>query len=1098
MSSGANTTHAREERKNVRSRRLMLAATPSMLALVVATPAYAHSAKHHSKAAPQIAMADTATTSAAAASDTAAASTAAAQAATPTPAAPATSTDQSNQAQAIVVTGIRGSLQRDINIKRNAVGVVDAISAEDIGKFPDPNVAAALQRLPGVTIQRAGPRGDANGVTVRGFGGDFNDTLIDGRHVSTAAGGRSVDFTTIGADFIGQVNVLKTPDVELSTSAIGATLNILLPKPFDYPGFKVAAFVGGTYQDRDKHIAPKGGLLISDTFADNTMGILADVAYSREDTKTNHVFIPGWVGNHFAPCQAGPIKVANPPTDLTCVPTSDSTSQAWTDPNNRKTILGWFPQQIGADQQTTKDSRVDARIAYQWRPSDSVLLTLDDNYSRETLKSTDYGYAAWFNGDDLRNVKYDSNGSVVDFNQFGTPMDFNANVTKQVNERNEFGANLKWSATENLKFEADGSIARAELNPGHDGYADSMDIGYGGFNNLTNPATGKNLDPYDPLCATEGAQFTSSGGCVTTILGAPTGVQITGPSSKDLPVIHDVGPANQAGQFLNLTDIGGHDIVRFRNYNTDLVRQAKFLGRWESDNVKLTFGGQYVDDKLHQENENTFANGVFASFGGYGPPSGRTSGLYPLPAGAFDGSIGTSGFIPGYNNSALAPGIIVYDPYTIYSALEAAGHPTAPGFDTGSVLNVEEKTLSFFFKANFETDIAGMPFHFNAGMRDESTHLNVSAIGKTITALTNPAGDPTLLNPTFSPPQTITAKSFYTYLLPSMDMKLDLTRDFDIRLDASRTLTRPQLGNLKPTVNFGSLRRGALSGSGGNPDLKPYLSDNFDAAAEWFYAPNSYVSVDGFYKHLTNFIVGGVHQTTIPGVIDPFTGQLAVFNVTGQVNGPDADVRGLELAWQHTFGNTGFGFQANATLVNTNRKFPTGDISGSAFAITGLANSANFVGFYDKNGLQFRVAANWRGSYLLGLGQGQGGTFGAEPVYVDKQLQVDASASYDVTPQFTIYGSVTNLNNSNYSTHGRFTDQPLDIYNYGRRYEAGIRFHMSRASAPPPPPPVAPPPPPPAPAMQTCPDGTVVQATATCPVPPPPPPPPAPAKPERG
>jgi TonB-dependent receptor len=249
--------------------------------------------------------------------------------------------------------------------------------------------------------------------------------------------------------------------------------------------------------------------------------------------------------------------------------------------------------------------------------------------------------------------------------------------------------------------------------------------------------------------------------------------------------------------------------------------------------------------------------------------------------------------------------------------------------------------------------------------------------------------------------------------------------------------------------------------------LKPYLSDNFDAGVEWYYAPNSYFAIDGFYKHLTNFIVGGVRQESFPGIIDPFTGQLAVFNITGQVNGPDANVSGVEIALQHVFGNSGFGLQANATLVHTNREFPTDDVSGAAFAITGLANSANFVGFYDKNGFQARVAVNWRGSYLLGLGQAQGGTFGAEPVYVDKQVQVDASASYDITRQFTVFGEVTNINNSNFSTHGRFSDQPLDVWNYGRRYTAGVRFRLLPAPPPPPPPPpLPPPPPPPAPAPE--------------------------------
>jgi TonB-dependent receptor len=945
----------------------------------------------------------------------------------------------------IVVTGLRASLQRNLDEKRAAPGVVDVISSEDIGKFPDSNVASAMQRLPGVSIQRSGARGQATGVTVRGFGGGFNDTLYDGRHISTASGGRNVDFTTVGADFVGQISVLKTPDVELSTSAIGSTIDVQLPKPFDYSGLKLAAMAAGTLQSRDGKVQPRAGLLFSDTFADGTFGILADVAYTREDTKSNHVFIPGWIGAHFAPCQAGPIKTPTPPNDLTCIPVPDSPpaanaplwqQMAYSDPDNRKNVLTWFPQQIGAEQVSTRDERIDGRIALQWQPSDSVLITLDDNYTRQKLTSNSYGYAAWFNGDDLRNVKYASNGSVVDFNQFGTPMDFNANHSRSINRTNQAGANLKWDATENLKFEADGAYAKSVLNPGRNGIGDSMDIGYGGYNSV--PGQDPQLGPYSSVCVA--AQFASSGGCVTTVLGAPTGVTINGSSSKFLPAVHDVGPGNNLSQFLDTNQMGSHVIVRIDPYNTDTVWQGKLLGRWESDNFKLTFGGQYTDDTFYQESASTFANGVFASYSGYGTPSGRTAGLWPLPAGAFSGSVSTSGFIPGYDNSAVAPGFVIYDPYAIYSALEAAGHNTEPGFDPGSVLRVQEKTLAFFMKANFVADIGTMPFHFNAGLREERTRLNVSAIGRSITALTVDPGDPTLITPTFSASQDIVGKSHYSYLLPSVDMKLEVTPSLIIRLDASRTLTRPNLGALKPTVNFGSLRRGSLSGSGGNPDLKPYLSDNFDAGIEWYYAPNSYVAINGFYKHLTNFIVGGVHQQTYPGLTDPFTGQDAIFNVNGQVNGPDADVRGVEIALQHVFGNSGFGVQANATLVDTNRKFPTDDTSGTAFAITGLANSANFVAFYDKGGFQIRGAVNWRDTYLLNLGQGQGGTFGAEPVYVDEQLQIDASTSYEITKQFSVFAEVTNINNSKYSTHGRFSNQPLDAWHYGRRYTAGVRF----------------------------------------------------------
>jgi outer membrane receptor protein involved in Fe transport len=150
-------------------------------------------------------------------------------------------------------------------------------------------------------------------------------------------------------------------------------------------------------------------------------------------------------------------------------------------------------------------------------------------------------------------------------------------------------------------------------------------------------------------------------------------------------------------------------------------------------------------------------------------------------------------------------------------------------------------------------------------------------------------------------------------------------------------------------------------------------------------------------------------------------------------------VKGLEIALQHVFGDSGFGFQANATLPSTNRDYDKTNVAGGGFSITGLAKSANFVGFYDKNGFQIRAAVNWRDEYLLQLGQGQGGVYGAEPVYVDKQLQIDASASYDVTKWATIFGEATNLNNSTYSTHGRFSNQALDIWSYGRRFTLGVR-----------------------------------------------------------
>jgi TonB-dependent receptor len=156
----------------------------------------------------------------------------------------------------VVVTGIIGSLQRNLDLKREAPGVVDVITSEDIGKFPDSNVAASLQRVPGVSIQRAGTRGEPTGITVRGFGGDFNETLYDGRRISTATGGRSVDFSTVGSDFVGSLTVVKTPDVSVGASSIGATVNIAFPKPLDRPGMRFSASASGNEQQESGSVQP--------------------------------------------------------------------------------------------------------------------------------------------------------------------------------------------------------------------------------------------------------------------------------------------------------------------------------------------------------------------------------------------------------------------------------------------------------------------------------------------------------------------------------------------------------------------------------------------------------------------------------------------------------------------------------------------------------------------------------------------------------------------------------------------------------------------------------------------------------------------------
>lgn len=940
-------------------------------------------------------------------------------------AAPAVAQDAGGQAgtnagaqpeNTIIVSGIRGSLQRNLDAKREAPGVVDVISSEEIGKFPDSNVAASLQRLPGVSIQRDGMRGEANGVTIRGFGGDFNETLVDGRRLSTATGGRSVDFSTVGADFIGALTVYKTPDVAVAANSIGATINIGYPRPLDRPGFHVAASASASYQQGSGKVVPTGGLLISDTFADDTFGILGSIIYTRHDTETNNVFVHGFPGGNYAPCQlAGS-------TATVCNPTTSTTAPA----DQQRTIVGFFEQQYGAQQTYTKDERVDARLALQWQASDDVLVTLDNNFSDQRVNADTFGFGIWFNQGSLRNVVLDDNGVPLDFTQAGSQTDFTAGTDSNQRRTNQTGLNIEWQAMDKLSFELDGAYSKSWLNPDDRVNSLGADIGYG------------------------------------FAIGPSLGIAIDGSSSNTIPVLHSYGPNGDASRWTDPTVIGSHVTVNVANKNTDEIWQGRFTGKWEQDDLTLTFGTSYVDDTFNFHSANTFANNFWQAYSGYGPASGTTGGV-PIPQSLYQGLVSTNDFIPGFSG-ALPPSLIKFSAVDYQAFLTSLGNPqatTIPGYnygccgtaftgtfdvleDVGSVRRINEKTWALFLSGRFHTEIASMPLTFTAGVRQENTHLTSTGIGRLPTSITPSTTDPTLLTVNFGPSQEVTTKNDYSYLLPALDVKLEVMQDLILRFDASRTLTRPTLNLLTPVLNIGSGQRvGALTANGGNPDLRPYLSDNFDVAAEWYYARNSYFAVDFFLKNVSNFIVGGTQRQTINNVIDPSTGQPAQFSVSQRVNGPDATVRGVELALQHTFGDSGFGFFANATFVDTNEPYDPQDITTSGFAVTGLANSANLVGFYDKNGIEFRAALNWRDEYLLGFGQVQNtGAYGAEPTFVNESLQIDLSASYQIMENISIFAEALNITNETQSTHGRFDNMLLDVFAYGRRFTGGVRYRF--------------------------------------------------------
>jgi iron complex outermembrane receptor protein len=935
-----------------------------------------------------------------------------------------TNTNSGEDLQEVVVTGIRASLQKSLDIKRESVGVVDAISAEDIGKFPDSNLATAMERIPGVTVSRAttasingglagvaSSTGNATQVTVRGFGPTFNETLYDGRQVPSSTGNRGFDFGAVGADFVGQLDVMKTPDSTLSSGAIGATINIKFPKPFDNPGLHLSGSASGS-KSENASTTPNASVLFSDTFADDRFGVLADFAYSDNKTRGDHVDIQGWEGGRgdgtsgLAPCQlkgAGPCPAAGP---------------------GSPTIKDWFIQDYGVYQEHNDDRRIGGRLVLQARPTDGLQITVDDNYSKETLTQIQQGMSWWFNNNSLTEVTQAPDGTVTSFLQPNSPTDFQAAINGQVVQDNTLGLNVKWDATEHTSYLFDAYTAQSKLNPNGQLSQLDADVGYG--NSAANNAT----------------------------------IGIVTNGSKNLPYPVGYGPGGNAARFLDPTIIGSHVLVESYFQNTDSINQFKLQGSWFDDQTRINYGLQFTHD--HERLANfTDLPFTWQMYAGYGPPPIGTGGVSPIPASLISGSYTTgSNFIHGWGNGGnLPPAILAANGDAIFNYLQglngagmnvnACSNLTGATPCTGKYIMYEvlgnhqlitENTVAPYLSLTEKAKIAEMPLTINIGVRLEDTHVDSAGLSTLpVGQLTIVPTDHTAYNFNSTPPQYLSIKSNYRYLLPNIDLNLAVTDTVKVRVDASRTLTRPPLNYLTPDLNVPAGQRvGGLNATGGNPNLLPFLSDNFDLGGEWYYAQNSYFSVDAFVKEVTNFIVGGTRVQPINGVTLP-DGSLAQFAVTSQVNGPSAEVRGVELGLQHLFWDTGFGFQANATFVGTNKPYNPNDLSTSGFAVTGLANSYNFVPFFEKYGFMLRLAINHQAEFLNNFGQHQANSnFGSEPVFVKAATRVDLSTSYDINSHLNVYFEALNLTDDVFATRGRFSEQILDVVDTGRTYTLGV------------------------------------------------------------
>lgn len=956
----------------------------------------------------------------------------------------------------VVVTGIRQSLAASMDVKRDSQGVVDAISAEDMGSFPDTNLAESLQRITGVSIDRE--NGEGSKVTVRGFGPDFNVITLNGRLMpaanledTTASASRSFDFAQLSSDSVAAIEVYKTGKARLASGGLGSTINIKTTRPLENPGLNFS--VGGgavmdTTNENGDDITPELSGLFSNTFLDDTVGIAVTGSYQARDSgvRTGQTS-SGW--NTFI---------------------SDGTEyQDYVNAPQAGDVVG-IPQNFLYTLEDVEQERTNFQLTLQWQPIDTVRATLDYTYSEFEVEQHRQELSAWFGGGASDGGEFTSGGGIIApviFNSIeGSDSAMAVGNWGRKTENDSIGFNLVWDPTENLTLAFDYHDSSAEAQP-----SDSR-----GSNNIVTAASFHRER--------------------TSVNYGPDFAQMLIQTDTGLPATPDeiIGSGNS-----------------FRNsYMKTDIEQTRLDGTFRFDEAvagleSIDFGLNFAE----VENRSAFAAVQGGDWGSFGYTGHSSGGDWNAPAGDGDGNFDNSAFtlgsLPGEFEDLGGSNVnswyydVDFDQFTsdvraFYDANPqlaggqplnawadcAAGSLCAPSEYTDDRRLSEEQT-SAYLQLNFHWELNGMPTNLALGLRYDDTEVESRSLAPNYSSLLWLT--PNELQLQQEGGAFLSGAGDYQYWLPNIDFDIEVMEGVVLRASYSETISRPDYKDLQAgrTVNSQARTDAASTGDGGDPGLDPFESQNFDFSAEWYYAEGSYVSVGYYLKKVDNFIGSSVVKDVVyPGLVqpvsgpryaealasvddandsmqildyyrdqgwvDPVTGQLLgsldsydplEFTLTVPVNSETAEIDGFELAVQHMFGDSGFGVIANYTTVEGDIGYDNGTIGVDQFALLGLSDSYNLVGFYDKDGYQARLAYNWRDDFLDDTIQGNNQQ---EPIYVEEYGQLDLSLSYTWDDTLTIYAEGINLTDETQRKHGRHENMVIATVEGGARYSMGVRY----------------------------------------------------------
>ena len=949
---------------------------------------------------------------------------------------------EAQEIEVIQVSGIKGSLIRSMNVKRDMSGVVDAISSEEMGKFPDTNLAESLQRITGVTVSRS--NGEGSQITVRGFGPDFNLVTLNGRQMPGTGNSRSYSFENLSSDGVSALEVYKTARADKPTGGLGATVNIVTTKPLTSPGEKMSLSAKAIHDSSNVEgddITPEFSAIYSNTYADDSFGFGISVNHHRRDFQQQGASIQGWQANVDLPNNLDESMVVDP---------------RQLDENGDRIGNHFFPRDMNYGLANIQRERTNGHAVIQYSPIDELILSVDYTATKATTGMNSIGWGMWNDyGGNINAYELDENGTVIYADISGNDGSYSASrATTEVDEKS-IGFNIDWQVSDSLYLTLDYHDSKNEIDNGGD----------------------KGMGSHGTLVL-------GSDQLQTKIYDYRTG-----------EVPHGEILWNNGTNELMPSEIDSHFSQFIHSPGESEVQQLQLDGVWDNDVfdiplMEVKFGIARTEQKI---------GGSHAWSGLIGGFLFNPSYTEMLPDGMFTRH-DTSDFLDTFNGggSSLNPHYYyTFDFDEVVARSEAfltnellGGDDyfaTTAYHDMGTIAAgfVQEDTDSLYIDTAWEFDLFDFPIELNIGMRYEETEVTSSVRQPTPLEVWWKGGSEwhTQSIPAGGEAPFFTGE--HDVFLPMMDLKVDLTDELVGRVSWGKTIARAPLGFLASGRSLSSSPKiGSRNGSEGNTNLQPYESTNLDLSLEYYYAEGSYASIGYFKKSVKNFIGSEIYQASYEGIHDVYKGprwNQAVADIEArgdqatndaifaqiQVNGsalnelgyiePTSDdplmqwdinrpfnskekkeVDGVELALQHLIGETGFGFGINATFVDGDVKFDVDSLNQQT-PLTGISDSANFQAFYEKDDLSVKVTYAWRDANLIGVGQDQGSSDNP-PQFAKEYGQWDMSVNYDLTENFTVFFEGLNLNNETEQGYGRYEEQFLYARQYGPRYTLGARY----------------------------------------------------------